>query len=282
MEDGFKQHRINELSFSVHYLRMLSNFTGEVMATGTGFIYEFEDTLYLITNGHNITGINPSTGKKENQKLAFPGKIRTLVRIVPSNMPNMMGGQLIGIDLYEDEDFKDPKWYIHPTHGYLVDVVAIPIIEKKDLPHHVKLYPINKFEFDDEFFHEAGDDVFILGYPFDITGGKDLPLWKRGTISTEPSIEIDNLPKYLVDTASRSGMSGAPVIMYRTGIHIRNPGKMSKDDLLGRIRKFVGVYSGRIVGKNDLEAQLGIVWKEHVIEEILTAKVKGTIEFQSM
>ena len=37
---------------------------------------------------------------------------------------------------------------------------------------------------------------------------------------------------------------------------------------------FLGVYSGRI-GADDLKAQLGVVWKAHVVEEIVVAGVQG-------
>jgi hypothetical protein len=124
--------------------------------------------------------------------------------------------------------------------------------------------------------------VYVLGYPYDINGGKELPIWKRGSIATEPSINIDNLPKILIDTATRPGMSGSPVIYRRSGIIYKDDSmELSKDTIIGTISGFLGVYSGRINAKDTLEAQLGIVWKEEVIEEILKGEVFGTCEFQS-
>jgi hypothetical protein len=53
------------------------------MATGTGFIYEYKDVYYLITNGHNFTRINPVTGENiMNGNPAFPDSISTLFRKV--------------------------------------------------------------------------------------------------------------------------------------------------------------------------------------------------------
>ncbi len=99
--------------------------------------------------------------------------------------------------------------------------------------------------------------------PFDITGGKELPIWKRGTISTEPVIDIENLPKFLVDTATRSGMSGSPVIMQRNGFHAFDGQQLTGKEIIGLIRLFAGVYSGRIGTEDNLQTQLGIVWKPH-------------------
>ena len=84
----------------------------------------------------------------------------------------------------------------------------------------------------------------------------------------------------LVDTASRSGMSGSPVILTRTGIHNSHEGKLTTESFIGTVSSFVGVYSGRVGPKHETEAQLGIVWRKEVIEEILVAKRWGTTDFQ--
>ncbi len=272
----------DSLSLSTHYLRMIPFGTETIMSTGTGFIHEYDSKLYLITNGHNVTRINPDTNIRIIESAAFPVKIKTKARITPKANPNTFVSEFFYIDLYEDVDYKKPKWFVHPTHGYKVDVIAIPFADTKDISEHVKLFPINKYKFDNEFEIEIADDVFILGYPFDITGGKELPIWKRGTISTEPFIDIENLPKFLVDTATRSGMSGSPVIMQRNGFHGFNSDKMTGDEIFGLIKLFAGIYSGRIGAEDNFQTQLGIVWKPHVINEIITGQKLGDIEFQNI
>jgi len=253
----------------------------EPMSTGTGFIYEHDSKYYLITNGHNVTRINPETNERISNTVAFPSKIATKVKIQKGNFYHIPEG-FIDIDLYEDTDFKIPKWFVHPEHKYRVDVVAIPIEEMKNIHESVKLFPINKVEFDTNFPIEVADDVYVLGYPFDLTGGKELPIWKRGSIATEPIIDIDNLPKLMIDTATRSGMSGSPVVMFRSGFHSLQQGdKLRGDEIMGTIKRFVGVYSGRIGADNNFLTQLGVVWKEHVIQEILDGQTIGDIEFQT-
>ncbi|MEO9256769.1 MAG: serine protease, partial [Crocinitomicaceae bacterium] len=265
---------------STHYLRMIPFGSDTVMSTGTGFVYELNSKLYLITNGHNVTRVNPGTNERIINSAAFPIKIKTKAKIVPKDNPNAFTSDFFEIDLYEDEEFLKPKWFIHPFYGYKVDVIAIPFASVTEIPEHVKLFPINKYEFDNEFEIEVADDVFILGYPFDITGGKELPIWKRGTISTEPVIDIEDLPKFLVDTATRSGMSGSPVIMQRNGFHGFNGKAMTGKEILGMIRLFAGVYSGRIGAEDNFQTQLGIVWKPNVIDEIISGQRLGDIEFQ--
>lgn len=135
--------------------------------------------------------------------------------------------------------------------------------------------PINKYSFD---FNppEVGDDVFVLGYPFNLNGSREMPIWKRGSIATEPYFDLDNLPKVLIDTATRQGMSGSPVIFQRIGLIDNYIDENTISDIsIGTIRGFLGIYSGRIGSKDELQAQLGIVWKKKVIDEIVLGKVLG-------
>ena len=206
MNKGIK---LDSPSLATHYLRMIAMETGNIMSTGTGFLYEYQDEIFLITNGHNITRMNPEQTLRIISSAAFPSKIITRARFFPKDSPNMMGvTDFFTIDLYENDSFSKPLWYVHPDKEYLIDVVAIPLEKKDKIQEHIKLFPINCYPFDKEFFPEVADDVFILGYPFNVTGDKELPIWKRGTIASEPIIDIDNLPKIFVDTATRPGMSG--------------------------------------------------------------------------
>jgi hypothetical protein len=268
-------------SLTTHYLKMLAP-TGTLMASCTGFLYEFEEEIFVITNGHNVTRMNPEQTNRITNSAAFPTKIHTKLRETDFDNPNKIYlGKDVSIQLYEDEDFTKPLWYIHPTHGYFVDVIAIPLEKISNIPSILKLFPINKMEFNIDYCPIVADDVFILGYPLNIVTELEFPIWKRGSIATEPIIEIDNLPKFYVDTASRSGMSGSPVIMSRTGLHNYRKGEDTGKEMIGTVTNFVGIYSGRLGANDMLEAQLGIVWKERVILEILKAKKRGIIEFQN-
>ncbi|MFT5878522.1 MAG: hypothetical protein ACJA2N_001292 [Salibacteraceae bacterium] len=52
-----------------------------------------------------------------------------------------------------------------------------------------------------------------------------------------------------------------------------------RKNIIGTVRAFLGIYSGRI-GADHGKAQLGIVFKKQVIDEIIEGNVNGTIEFQ--
>lgn len=143
---------------------------------------------------------------------------------------------------------------------------------------------VNDVTDNEELFVPVGSDVFILGYPEGLNYA-DLPIWKRGSVASEPRIAIDHLPKMLIDTATRKGMSGSCVIAAKHGIFsVNNGNNISK----GSAGKLLGVYSGRVKFKVDpeekyteepedimLRAQLGIVWKKEVILEIIKGKKRG-------
>lgn len=76
---------------------------------------------------------------------------------------------------------------------------------------------------------------------------------------------MEDLPYYFVDTATKSGMSGSPVILRerRGVVNInKSEGKWSRYRT-----KLVGIYSGRIGAYSETrnDAQLGRVWKTSVI-----------------
>ena len=257
------------ISFTTHHIHMCFKETNAVLSSGTGFIYKFEDDYFLITNWHNVSGRHPETRKCLSDTLAVPDMISTMFR--DPKQPARCHRE--SIEIFSDEKMAKPVWYEHPVHGNLVDVVAIPI--PQSISKSYKLFAMNDISFDSDFKEEVADDTFVIGYPFSDITYLQMPIWKRASIASEPDINIDKLPKMLIDTATRSGLSGAPVVMQRTGIHGMKDGKVTPATSIGRIRNFVGIYSGRI-GNDELQAQLGIVWKANVINEILEAKQIGS------
>lgn len=256
------------LSLTTHHLHLCFSQTDAVLSSGTGFIYEYQGAYYLITNWHNVSGRNPLTGECLSETLAIPDIISTLFRS-KEQPANCQRDKLL---LYRDNQMELPAWYEHPFHGSAVDVIALPI--PQSIANQYKLFPINSIAFDTKFKEEVADDAFVIGYPFSDTTYLQLPIWKRASIASEPDVNIDQLPKILIDTATRSGLSGSPVIMQRVGIHGMADSMPTDDTIFGRIRSFLGIYSGRI-GKDEFKAQLGIVWKARVITEIIEGKVYG-------
>jgi Trypsin-like peptidase domain len=281
----------NNLSFVPILLTMYFDETRQKLATGTGFIYKFNGKFYLITNWHNVTGLNPIT----KQNLASHGGLPDVMTLTLLISDKPLKWENFTINLYENNK---ADWYVHPIHKQKVDVVAIEIEIPENFSGIIK--PVNEITYND-FDIEIADDVYVLGYPLSITGGGYFPIWKRGSVATEPEIDYEGLPKFLIDTATKKGMSGSPVIFRRNGLQNKTENKISLDSILGVIQDFVGIYSGRIasgessnmtkcncpkcncidckVVNYDFDSQLGIVWKKEVIEEIIKGNLKDEKNF---
>lgn len=250
----------NPISFTALYIEAF--FGEKQVATATGFLWENNNQKFLITNWHVVTGFDPKTQQPLDPNGITPDKLKIQLRL----KENLKLCESYEIPLFSNQD--KPLWKVHKDFQSKVDVAVIKI----DPPEKFKTYPINKIEFTD-FKLENGFDVFIVGFPKGISGGLNFPIWKRGSIASEPEIDLDNVPKVLIDGLTREGMSGSPVIAQYVGVYSEDPNNLQGDDWFGTGRKLLGIYSGRIIGHSEFEAHLGIVWKASVIEDIVNSGI---------
>lgn len=230
------------------------------LSRGTGFFWKDNGEIFLITNWHNVSGIDPFTRKHISPTAAEPNKLTFDV----FENGDLNKRRTATLQLFNNEK---AAWLEHPVLGSGVDVVAIRI----QMDGH-GVFPINEMK-SDSIVTKVGLDVFILGYPMGIDIHR-LPVWKRGSVASEPEIDVDDLPMFYIDTATAKGMSGSPVI--RRG----SAGEVEGGNFVlgaGTMSRFVGIYSGRLTPKKSSEAHLGIVWKERVISEIIRGGRAGAI-----
>jgi hypothetical protein len=160
----------------------------------------------------------------------------------------------------------NPIWLVHPLQDRRpVDIVAIPLATD-ELRGSVALLPVNDLA-SGKLAIMVGMEVFILGYPFG-SAPPAFPVWKRGSIASEPDLVKLTTRYYLVDTASRPGMSGSPVILRSRNNHVLESSNWIVTDDSKPIDRIIGIYSGRT---DDLpgEAQIGMVWHADYIDEII-------------
>jgi len=254
--------------------------TGEetAAASATGFLWAEDDKWYLITNHHVVTGWHPETGRAISPTAFSPTHLAFQIYLEMNSGPH--GSRLQTSKAFRLELAKDgePVWFQHPILGDKVDVVAIPLFDPPNEEELEKLgaiavlsVPVNRHPGWVTFKPAVADDAYVLGFPKGMSGGP-FAIWKRASIASEPDIDLDGLPKLLIDTATRSGMSGAPVVAFRRGF--TSPTGKIEDALLGDCLAFLGVYSGRI-GDDTLGLQLGIVWKASTVEEIVVGQAIG-------
>lgn len=287
-------------------------FNEQVLSIGTGFLYEREGQMYIITAWHNVTGRNAESLELLSRRGATPNNI--LVGLALSTSTGMAFRVSIEVPLVDEEK---SLFFVHPRGFPKVDVVAIPLDttvphrmlgsihdgRQIDIPMYLvgergpgvttRLCPVQDFvlrrvDITRDWFAgvDVTDELYIPGYPKNVQDSFGQPVWKRATIASSIQLGWNREPKFLVDSASRSGMSGAPVFYYNTSGRIQIQGHSFQSSAPAAI--LAGVYVGRIGNgdspagddgrdavaghPSDLDAQLGIVWRADVIEEIIPAR----------
>jgi hypothetical protein len=246
-------------SYSLAAVPIEQFFNDTSLGNATAFVWEKQGRPYLITNWHVVTCRNNETGLCLADHGGEPNRLRALFH------PREGRFDTYPLEIALRDGVGNPVWLYHPVHKRRVDVVAIP------LPHvegDVVFRPINKLA-QTQLSVQIGMDVFVLGYPFG-SASPSFPVWKRGSIASEPEL-VGVAEKYhLIDTASRPGMSGGPVILRSYGMHLTESGPSIATE---PATKFFGIYSGRLHTEDREDAQLGRVWPASLISEIIDGAI---------
>ena len=260
----------------------LETFTegGVSIEKATGFFYkELNGAIWLITNWHVVTNRKPQR-PKHSITGAVPFRLKLKLHQSQASGGFTLSDKWSFDFQINDAEGNDPRWFEHPTLGHLFDVVALPFsrqIVPLDRSHYFILAEHPAFR--EDFLPEVLMDAFVIGYPWGIDGGDGvLPIYKRGSIASEPLVDQGALPRFLVDCRTAPGLSGAPVIASHSGLW--SPGHLNGDSLIGTVQNFVGCYSGRLEVRDNQStedvSELGIVWKRQGIDEILEGGTLGT------
>lgn len=235
------------------------HFGDQYISTGTAFFWEHGEQLYLVTAWHCLSGRHYKTKKHLSPTAAEPDNIKVWWNI-DAQPVGQKGTTIVPI---RDEE-NQPLWLVDAEQGSDVDIAILPVTR----PPNAQAYPINKLS-TDHLPLSVGRDVFILGYPLGVEG-VGLPIWKRGSLASEWQIPREVQPYWLVDTASRPGMSGSPVIMRsydddKVGAKFMDYGNNGRSH-------FLGLYSGRLNNDGEKDIQLGMVWSSLYIEPIINSQ----------
>ncbi|WP_416758174.1 hypothetical protein ACMGGD_03695 [Pseudomonas sp. BNK-6] len=294
---------MSKLNHSVVHLTMY--FRNMELAIGTGFIYLHKAQHYIITAWHNVTGRHPETLKTLSHMGAVPDYLAVNISVKGGGV--VLRERLILPLLGEETS----NYFIHPINYPRIDVVAIPFDPKEEhianlpnengIPDPLRLYlagnpayvnselfPIQNYLIENnsvvkEWFEKVDvtDELFIPGYPMNVQDQTYEPVWKRATVASSVQTGWNRERKFLVDSASRSGMSGAPVLYYNSSGLVRYGNHSCQ---LGKPAAILaGIYVGRIGNgistpykinkptkpRVDIDAQLGIVFNATVINEII-------------
>lgn len=279
------------VSNSVVHLKM--RFDETVLSYGTGLLYERLGHSFIITAWHNVTGFNSETLRHLDKNLAVPNNV---VASITAVWPGI-GSRRMAVTLPLADEEKS-LFYIHPVNWPRIDVVAIPFDPAAEHPFDgvlsngegfrsricltgnsglgAEVCPVQKYLVPDHVAADWANDVdvteelFIPGYPLNIHNYLAEPVWKRATVASSVQAGWNGERKFLIDSASQNGMSGAPVLYYSAKGVVRIGGMTMH---LGREAAILaGIYVGRIGVQNGRDPQIGTVWHASVIDEIIDGR----------
>jgi hypothetical protein len=237
------------------------------VSQGTGFFFGNKnpagiiDTVFLVTNYHVVTGHSPgSTLPRQGDRVVFylhkdqndPSSVKQVVLPLYSS---------VGTPLWEQS-----------TEHLDADVILLP------LPKAV-FEGIAMFVFIDD--HTRTDirirptsGATLVGYPYGFSDTTNrLPVWKTGHVASEPQVDFQGKPAFLVDVSAFPGMSGSPVLAVANGVYEDESQVMRT----GKVLRLLGVFSAMPVmrsqtpGQSDISLQLGYVWKASLIADLARA-----------
>lgn len=248
---GQQKSIIDQFSVSSCYVEM--HHDNRYIGNATGFFMELNSKLFFITNNHVVSGEYarseyyqihkhqiPTDSIANNLKIRVYGDNVNAFKFI--TLPLLVGTDSTYIKMWEDEIAKKN----------LMDIVAIPvptairnqmektlILTENNLNSTLRLAP--------------SVELFIVGFPLNYASMSVYPLWKKGTIATEPLVQSVDNSSYFVDALTMGGMSGSPVY-FRGSMGTNIDG--GTDVYAGIATFLLGIYSAQ-----NYQIGLGRVWR---------------------
>lgn len=256
---------------------------GDFLGPATGFFYRFGQDVALVTNWHVLSGMNPITRKFLHSRGLAPTRIEFNINILAPDKKSI-SIQAASIQL---NSTAGSNWWQHK--GYedesgsrqIVDIGVLQLQEHLDgydairseiiaLHAHVLVNTDSSGAATsiEHGYPRVGADVFILGFPRGLSKQGVFPIWKRGSIASEPLFFVlDGAPAMLVDAITREGMSGSPVLYF--GGDFTDATGSARSGFKQDDPWLIGVYAGREgVTEDEVEMTLGRVWQRSMLDAI--------------
>jgi hypothetical protein len=244
-----------------------------VVSQGTGFFFGNAgadgttiETVFLVTNYHVVTGHAPLAGT-----LPTGDRVRIIIHEDPYNPQRI---RQIDMPLYDHDG--QPTWISSETHA-AADLVLVPV--PRAAWDGAGLYVFTESHTQIDIKIRPTSPTTLLGYPFGFYDTSHfLPIWKTGHVASEPDVDFEGRPAFLVDVSVFPGMSGSPVLAVSNGVYESESGTM----LTGRATRLLGIFSAVPVIRRqqsdpngllpdrsvETSLELGYVWKAALIAEL--------------
>jgi hypothetical protein len=244
------------------------------VSQGTGFFFASTapdgkvETVFLATNYHVVTGRAPMTsGPRAGDRIRF---------ILHESDTELTRVRQIELPLYDTNN--NPVWVMSDAVP-AADVVLVPV--PLEAYRDIRLWVFSEAHTRGDIKIRPTSGATLLGYPYGFYDESHfLPVWKTGHVASEPAVDFNDLPTFLVDVSAFPGMSGSPVLAVANGIYEAEDGSMRS----GRVLKLLGIFSAMPVVRErkpaepgtmstetqttEINLQLGYVWKAALIADL--------------
>jgi hypothetical protein len=277
---------IDQLSFTT--VRLTAFFNEIELAKATGFFwygtFNGQPNYWLVTNWHVLTGRNAAYPQScLNKDGAVPNRLLLQLVLAESEPEYAQGnpGQLFleeqSIGLYDAEG--NALWAQHGRKNH-IDIGVINLGAGLRYSRYA-IAGANRVPQRQDMAVALGNDVFILGYPLGFAHFLNTPIWKRGSIASEPNLEMPEANgRVVIDATTRAGMSGSPVFMRAKTHYVTEAGKVRAHP---NATRFIGIYSSRPNflpltgddGRDDWRAEVGYFYKTSYIADTIVNGIQG-------
>jgi hypothetical protein len=255
------------------------------LGDATGFfhsgIFNGKRNFWLVTNWHVLTGRNAADPAKILHPMgSIPNRLR-LSLIIKRDQPeyeNYPDSQLLFqeqfIELYDQSG--QALWYQHEKRN----TFDVGIMNASVFVNRFHIEGVNDLSNANDMVVEIGNNVFILGYPLGFSHFIRTPVWKRGSIASEPHLETpETAGQCVIDATTRQGMSGSPVIMREKTHYLSESGHIKK---LANATRWIGIYASRPNIHNasnlieeDRRAEVGYFYKASCVYQSIVNGIRA-------
>jgi hypothetical protein len=184
-------------SLLIAVTRVSTWFGAQPLTSATGFFFERDDRLFLITSRHVV--LDEGTDHR-------PDRLDIEVHVDAKNLTEV---KQLSLPLYRE---RRPLWRQGVDSGGMVDIVALEI-DRTVLPDRL-LSAFTPAHLVTEFERiEVGTSVLIVGFPL---GFHDhlhhLPVARHAVVASAFGVRFQGQGYFLTDAMLHRGVSGAPVV----------------------------------------------------------------------
>ncbi|HLE57716.1 MAG TPA: trypsin-like peptidase domain-containing protein [Rhodothermia bacterium] len=257
----------------------------DLVSQGTGFYYvrggnSEHQVLFLVTNFHVLTGSAPAEKKPPiGDSITFE---------FHRSVDNTSDLKTVQMPLFTKDG--QPVW-ISSTTSPDADMAAILIPLQASIGCQVNCIS-REWADSGKLKVRPTSTVTLVGYPYGYYDTKNaLPIWKTGSVASEPDVDFEGQPLFLVDISAFPGMSGSPAFAISYGMYETEDGSTS----VGGARRFLGIYASMQMLKQhryleqlnqqnkfgiqtEESLQLGHIWKAKLIIDTIANVDVATYE----